>query len=196
MGDHRFYERWKVFGPVTTKRLKDATIVVVDQSIEVDMVFFKSFPEIQYLVTPTTGHTHIKHLPEGVNLLSLRGETDFLQGVRSVSEFTFKLILDIYRNAEPPLSLNGKILGIVGLGRIGQQVREIARAFNMQVLTIDKNDPRVVWRFLFQNSDIVTLHLPEEAATQSIVGRRYLSMMKPDAYLINTSKKSLYRAFK
>lgn len=93
--------------------------------------------------------------------------------------------------------LAGRTMGIVGYGRIGKAVARIARAFGMEVIAHDPSpDPDssvtaegfVSLEELFRRSDVVSLHAPLTGATQGIVNRERLGMMKPASYLINTSR--------
>jgi phosphoglycerate dehydrogenase-like enzyme len=94
--------------------------------------------------------------------------------------------------------LKGRALGIVGLGRIGTAGATIARAFGMEVLAwspnltperaaaagarfVDKDE-------LFETADIVTVHMVLGARSRGIVGARELELMKPTAWLVNTSR--------
>jgi glycerate dehydrogenase len=94
----------------------------------------------------------------------------------------------------PLVELAGLTMGLVGFGRIGQATAEIARALGMNVLAHDKVAaacPGV--RFveldeLFRQSDVVSLHCPLTPETRNVVNAERLSMMKPSAYLINTSR--------
>lgn len=94
--------------------------------------------------------------------------------------------------------LEGKSIGIVGLGRIGSRVAEIARAFGMKVVAWSQNlTPESAARSgaqlvskeeLFRTADLVTLHLVLSPRTQGIVGATELGWMKPTSYLVNTSR--------
>ena len=95
--------------------------------------------------------------------------------------------------------LKGKVLGIVGLGRIGKRIAEIARTLGMSVLFYDviAIPPDVVASLgakvvgldeLFSTSDYVTLHVPMTPETSHMVGPGRLGQMKPTAFLINTSR--------
>ena len=96
----------------------------------------------------------------------------------------------------PLKEVSGLTLGIVGLGRIGSAVAAVAMAFGMKVITYDpsvgKNVPAGVLSVpleeLFVTSDAVTLHCPLTPATQGLVDRDRLHLMKRTAYLINTSR--------
>lgn len=96
------------------------------------------------------------------------------------------------------LGVNGKTLGVLGLGTLGSRVARIARAFEMQVLawshhltaeraaevgaTLAGRDE------LLARSDVVTIHLVLSERTRGLIGLRELALMKPSAYLVNTSR--------
>ena len=132
----------------------------------------------------------------------------------SVAEFTFGMIISLMRKIniadshlrnniwkKPELygnSLNGKTIGIVGLGKIGSNVAKIARGFNLNVLaTANKiNDKRkkllkeqnielVTLDNLLKNSDIVSLHVPLLRSTKYLINLDKIKMMKRFSYLIN-----------
>jgi glyoxylate reductase len=95
--------------------------------------------------------------------------------------------------------VTGKTLGIIGLGRIGKAVARRARGFNMKVLyhnreRIDAADERELkteyadLERLLRESDFVSLHVPLTEETKHLIGGRELALMKPTAFLINTSR--------
>jgi len=98
----------------------------------------------------------------------------------------------------PLVELDGRTMGIVGLGRIGRAVAALAEAFGMRVLGHDP-DPlaaasapasveRVDLDDLFRRSDVVSLHCPLTDETAGLANARRLALMKPTAYLINTAR--------
>lgn len=94
--------------------------------------------------------------------------------------------------------LEGRTLGVVGLGRLGARVTAIGNAFGMHVLAWSSNlDPAharglgaepVSKRALFTEADIVTVHYKLSERSTGLIGRQELSWMKPGAYLVNTSR--------
>lgn len=94
--------------------------------------------------------------------------------------------------------LRGATLGLVGLGAIGKAVAELVRGFGMTVLAYDKvPDPEFAERQgvryvgieeLLRESDYVSLHMFLDASTRHWIDESKLAMMKPTAYLINTSR--------
>jgi glycerate dehydrogenase len=96
----------------------------------------------------------------------------------------------------PQVELTGLTMGIVGFGRIGRAVATRALAFGMCVLAYDVETPEqppdgvemAGLDRLFAESDIVTLHVPLTPRTEGMVGPERLALMKPTAFLINTSR--------
>jgi D-3-phosphoglycerate dehydrogenase len=103
------------------------------------------------------------------------------------------------RNQLLGTDLEGKTLGIVGMGRIGSMVAQKSMlGFSMKVIGYDPfltkdqllsgidftND----WEYIFKNSDFLSLHLPSTEKTRKIVGKNEFEMMKSSAFLINASR--------
>jgi phosphoglycerate dehydrogenase-like enzyme len=94
--------------------------------------------------------------------------------------------------------LDGKTMGLVGLGSIGTKIAKIAQAFGMNVLAWSQNLTREVAEKhgallvskeeLFSASDIVSIHLVLSPRTKGIVDQTEIGLMKPTAYLVNTSR--------
>ncbi|HDS74574.1 MAG TPA: D-glycerate dehydrogenase [Firmicutes bacterium] len=93
--------------------------------------------------------------------------------------------------------ITGATLGIVGPGRIGTAVAQRAKGFNMRVLIAGPDpseeilgiaDEQVSLDELLRESDFVSLHVPLVKETHHLIGERELQLMKPTAYLINTSR--------
>lgn len=131
----------------------------------------------------------------------------------AVAELTFGLMLSLARHIPrqdrgirredwtplPGVELSGQTLGLVGLGRIGQEVARRATAFDMRVLFYDPYPPapEVVARLnlrscdletLLAEGDFISLHLPLLDSTQNLISAQALNKMKPSAYLINTAR--------
>ena len=137
----------------------------------------------------------------------------------STAEFTFALLLELCHHVglhgeatragewsrsrdfsfwkTPLVELAGKTMGIIGLGRIGQRVAEIALAFEMGVIAADEvrsavpEWPNFRWcevDELLTQADVVSLHCPLLPQTQGIINSRSLALMKPSSVLINASR--------
>ena len=99
------------------------------------------------------------------------------------------------------MEVRGKVLGVVGLGRVGTEVAIRARAFGMTLVAYDPFvSPDYASRLgaqvvsldeLLVSSDFITLHTPLTPNTNKLIGSRELSLMKPDARLINVARGEL-----
>ena len=94
-------------------------------------------------------------------------------------------------------TLEGSTLGIVGMGRIGGKVADIAHALGMRVLYTahapkaareSLGDQYVSLERLMEESDFVSLHCPHTAQTHNLISREMIALMKPTAFLINTAR--------
>lgn len=192
-------------------RLKDSDIAIINKVKMTDEVI-KSLPKLKLICVTATGYDNISLSAckeRGVALCNVKGYS-----THSVAQVTMSLVLslmthldeycDSVKNGEYQNSgienrltpvfheLYGKTFGIVGLGNIGRQVARIAEAFGCNVLcfkkTPDQNYCCVDLETLLKNSDIVTLHLPLNDQTEKIIGKKELSLMKPNAILVNVSR--------
>jgi D-3-phosphoglycerate dehydrogenase len=133
----------------------------------------------------------------------------------SVAELTIGLILAVVRRisyADRSMKegkwikkelegslLNGKTLGLIGLGNVGIRVAKIAKAFGMKILVTKRTPPSrelldllgaefVLLEELLKRTDIVSVHVPLTEQTEGMIGEKELSLMKKGAVLINTSR--------
>jgi phosphoglycerate dehydrogenase-like enzyme len=128
------------------------------------------------------------------------------------AELTWGLILGLFRRIPTEdratregrwqvscgLGLNGKTLGVIGLGGLGSRVAKIGRAFEMDVIAWSQNltaaratevgATLVTKDDLLARSDVVSVHLVLSDRTRGLLGARELARMKPTAYLVNTSR--------
>ena len=91
-------------------------------------------------------------------------------------------------------TLQGKTLGIIGLGRIGTEVMRKAKAFDMNVIFYNRSKKEVEGAkqvdldFLLENSDVITLHTAYSDELHHLIDAKALSKMKKTAFLINASR--------
>jgi len=160
--------------------------------------------QFDLIASCTTGTDHIDN--RDIPLISLKGETDFLQDVWATAEHTWALIMALIRNIPAAFKdvqqghwdrekwqgteLHGKTLGIVGYGRVGQQVARFAEAFGMDIMIYDPNHPlgESYLNTVLRRSDIVTVHVPLNDKTRGMFGINQFAQMKPTAYFVNTSR--------
>jgi D-3-phosphoglycerate dehydrogenase / 2-oxoglutarate reductase len=100
------------------------------------------------------------------------------------------------KSAKGSRELRGKVLGIVGYGNIGSQLSTMAEAIGMRVIFFDLTDklrhgntePVGSLQELLAQSDVVSLHVPENPSTQGMIGAAEIACMRQGAYLINNSR--------
>jgi len=180
----------------------------------IDEEVFGHGPNLKVVASPTTGLDHIDLRAADqhkVQVISLQGDHDFLDSVTATAELTWALLLALVRNLTSAVEhvrgggwnrdlfvggeLTNKTIGIVGHGRLGAIVAQYARAFRMRVVTCDPN-PRGPPDFvelvslddLLSQSDYVSIHVPLEQKTRSLIDAHALEKVKRGAYVINTSR--------
>ena len=148
----------------------------------------------------------------GVVILEGKPPADLPNPPASTAEFAWGLILATVRHIAGEaqrlregswqkslgMPLEGRTLGIVGLGKIGARMARYARAFDMHVLAWSQNltdeaarnagAERAAKEELFRRSDIVSVHYVMSERSRGLVGTPEIAAMKPTAYLINTSR--------
>jgi D-3-phosphoglycerate dehydrogenase len=202
------------------QQLTEAEIVVVRLGIQFGSTLLQNpAKKILAIVSPTTGLNHIDldaAASKQIQILSLQGETNFLESIPSTAEFTWGLILEANRNIIDAANsvavaqwnrdlfkgknLRGKTIGIIGLGRVGKQVAHFANAFGMNVLAYDTDKnivgadyvsmlPTVV--DLVSASDIVTIHIPSQN-NDHFINKDILKKCKQGSIWINTSRANVW----
>jgi len=178
---------------------------------------YDELKQFDFAASATTGVDHID--ARDIPLISLKGDP-FLREVYATAEHTFALILSLLRKVPAAHKyvcdygwdrelfrgeeLHGKTLGIVGYGRVGRQVAEIAKGFGMNVLWTDlssleydridvfypKNDgeSEAYPTVLLADSDILTVHVDLNDTTRKMFGPNEFSQMKSTAHFVNTSR--------
>ncbi len=171
--------------------------------------------KLKIIISPTTGLDHIDldyAKEKGIEVISLRGETDFLDSITGTAELAFGLLLSLLRfiphsfddvknyrwdrEAWRGRNLYGKTLGIVGMGRLGKWMARYAKAFNMNVVFYDPEVSRgpfsecraVSFDTLLAQSDVVSIHVHLLPETENMFNKNVFSKMKPGASIINTSR--------
>ncbi|MBL76616.1 MAG: hypothetical protein CL763_06815 [Chloroflexi bacterium] len=179
---------------------------------QINNQFLDYYPNLKYILTATTGLNHID-LEEcnnrNIQVISLRGETEFLSNIAATAEHTIGLMLSLLRHIPSAHSdvlhqnwdrmnfkgneLKGRTLSILGLGRLGIQVANIAHAFGMEIKSFDKTVSPIHKTtnnlvHAVQGSDIVSVHLPYNHETHHLLTTSVLMETNPGSYLINTAR--------
>jgi len=215
---------------VIIERVKDVDALVPLLTDPIDAEVMDSAPKLRIISQYAVGYDNIDvnaATKRGIYVTNTPGVL-----TETVADFTMALMMAIARRVVEadkyirqgkwkvgwhPLyflgtDLYGATLGIVGLGRIGSAVARRAKGFDMKILYYDvvrreDLEKELGAKFvdldtLLKESDFVTLHVPLTPKTKDLIGERELKLMKPTAYLINTSRgkvideKALIKALK
>ena len=191
-------------------RISDAEIILTNKCV-ITREIMQNAKNLKYVGVLATGYNVVDTAAArelGVTVTNIPAySTD------SVAQLVFALLLEICHNVGhhsnavhagrwtsnpdfcfwdmPLLELAGKTMGIIGYGRIGKKVAEIARAFGMNVLawTRTPKDPECVsLDELLAKSDVISLHCPLFPETKNLINKENIAKMKDGAILINTSR--------
>lgn len=179
---------------ISAHHLKKADVLIVRSKTRVDKTLL-SGSAIQFVGTATAGIDHIDLAYLNENKIEFSHAAG--SNANSVAEYVIAALLFVGHTKG--IHLFNKTLGIIGAGHVGQQLAKKARALGMNVLL---NDPPlqlhshkehwVALDDLLSQADIVSLHVPLVLAgdfpTYRLVDKSFLSKLKPDAILINTSR--------
>ena len=197
------------------ERAENADVLIVNKvAITRDML--ESLPKLKFVATLATGFNQIdtqalkeKNIPVS-NIPSYSTDAVAQMVFSFILEFTNRVghYTDSVKNGEwtqskdfcywntPLNELSGKTLGIIGFGKIGRRVSEIALAFNMNVLVYTPSgkkeaDAKIQFVSLDEvqkKSDYITLHCPLTQNTNELVNKEFINKMKDGAALINTAR--------
>lgn len=198
------------------ERCSDAQIIITNKT-PIDEQLVKTSTQLKLISVTATGYNIIDVAAAKKANVAVCNVPEY--GTFSVAQHAFALILEtvnhvgIYSESvqrgdwtrsgrwsysiKPLVELKDKTLGIIGFGRIGMQVARIAKAFGMQVIFTNRSPKtsdlgkQVSMDYLFEASDVISLHCPLTTENSGFVDHQHLSKMKPSAVLINTSRGQL-----
>lgn len=196
-------------------KIKNTNILAVFIYSRINKENLEQLPNLKFITTMSTGFDHIDLKTCQEKNIEISNVPFY--GENTVAEHTFALILALSRKLSESFerskkydftldSLRGfdlkdKILGIVGLGHIGQHVARIARGFEMEVIVHDpKQDSESVKNlgikyvkldYLLSHSDIISLHAPYNKNTHHLINKNNVQLIKKGSYLINTARGGL-----
>jgi glycerate dehydrogenase len=207
LGDLTVYDRTP--SSQIVERAGGAEIVLTNKT-PLDRPTISALPELRFIAVTATGFNVVDVAAARSRDIAVSNVPEY--GTDSVAQHTFALLLELANRVTlhadavaggewsraadfsfwkaPLVELSGSTMGIVGLGRIGRRVAEIARAFAMRVVTATTRDRAKLER-LFSKSDVVSLHCPLDAENAGFVDRDLLRRMKPTAFLLNTARGGL-----
>jgi len=184
-------------------------LFIMRERTPITKFFIENLPKLKYIMTSGMRNNAIDlEAAKKKNIIVCGTEINS----NPAAEITWALILGLYRNLKQEIDnmfqgywqttigfeLKGKMLGLIGLGKIGTQVAKVAKAFGMEVcawsenlnlshaneigvLPMSKED-------LLKNSDIISIHLVLGERYKNLITKKELGMMKKTAFLINTSR--------
>lgn len=197
------------------ERAKDADIVILNKT-PMNRETISKLPKLRMIALLATGYNIIdceaadEYGVAVVNIPSYSASAVAQQTFAFILEYANRIALhsdsvlsgewasypDFCYMLAPLRELLGKTIGIVGYGKIGRRVAEIAKAFEMNVLVNtahpekykDEDINFVDIDTLLKNSDFVSIHCPLTPETTKMVNREFISKMKDGAFLVNTSR--------
>lgn len=213
-GHKLYFSKSKLTERIISKA-RDAEVLAVFIYSKINKAVLDRLPKLRLITTMSTGFDHID-LSE-CRRRKIRVCNVPTYGENTVAEHTFALILAISRKIPESIDktrkgdfrlsglrgfdLKGRTIGVVGCGNIGKHVVRIAKGFEMNILVFDINkDNRLARKAgfkyvplerLFKESDIITLHVPENKYTHHMINKRTLKLFKKGAILINTARGSI-----
>ena len=195
-GDKEFYTRWQKIGavhqgmPNDPRSWEKIDVIVTDHNNPITSFHIQTFKALRVIASANTGHTHFKvDIPKSIKLITLKGETNFLKGITSVSEYVLWQALNYFK---PSSNIKGKKVSLIGgLGRIGTHVAQRFKAFGAEIFYVHKESTTDQWEAAFRQADVVSIHLPETPSTRRLVSRELIWCMKPNALFVNTARGSV-----
>jgi D-3-phosphoglycerate dehydrogenase len=196
------------------ERLGEFDGLLTSLSVETNRDVLRNAKRLQVIATPSTGVDHIdvaQAKKQGITVLSLKGDTEFLSKITATAELAWGLLLATVRRLPTACAaarmgrwerdtfrgtqLSGKTIGIVGYGRLGKMVAEYGTAFGMRVLVCDvrpmstpADHEQVDFDALLQCSDVVSIHVHLSEDTRGLFDEKVFQKMKEGSVLINTSR--------
>ncbi len=195
-------------------RAKDADVLLVNK-VKLPESVLSQLPRLKYVGVLATGYDNVDTAAAARRNIAVTNVPGYSSD--SVAQLTFALLLELCHHVgehsrrvleekawsrQPyycfwdfPLSeLAGRTMGVVGLGRIGVRVAEIARAFGMNVIAYTRTSKDIAgvkcvsFDTLLAESDVISLNCPLTGQTRGLINANALAKMKKTAYLINTSR--------
>ncbi len=201
-----------ILSPNNVEEVSDFDIISVFIYSKLDKQMLNKLSNVKFIATRSTGFDHIDIKKCKEKNIVVSNVPSY--GQNTVAEHAFALILTLSRNICKAASrtkkdkfstdgligfdLKGKTIGVVGVGDIGLHVIRIAKGFGMNVLAFDVKQSEILSEVLgfeytsleglLANSDIISLHVPENKATHHLMNEERFKQVKKGALLINTSR--------
>jgi len=197
------------------ERAREADIVLTNKTV-LSRETILVLPKLKYIGVLATGYNVVDTAAARERGIPVTNTPDY--GTLSVAQHTFALLLELaHRTGHhaqtvrdecwvrsldfcywdyPLIELHGLTFGVVGFGKIGRAVAKLADAFGMKVLIHNRSQPKdlppgfevVSLENLLVRSDVVSLHCPLTPENKRFINSERLALMKPSAFLLNTSR--------
>lgn len=215
LGDVVIYDHSTKDETEIIRRIGDAEIVVANKS-PISRRVLDACPNAKYITIQATGYDPIDYAYAREKGIPVSNVPTY--GTASVAQFAIALLLEICGHAAhhsdavhagrwaesgewtfwdyPMIELAGKTMGIIGFGRIGQNVGRIAKALGMNVIAFNRSRSAegaeiaeyVELDELLHRADVISLHCPLFPETRGIINRETISKMKDGVIIINNSR--------
>lgn len=218
IGELQVYDHYTDSDDEVIRRIGEAEIVVANKS-KISRKVLDACPNIRYIAVQATGYDCVDYLyarEKGIPVSNVPA-----YGTASVAQYAISLLLEICGHVAhhseavhkggwmasgdwcfwdyPLIELDGKTMGIIGFGRIGQNVGRIARALGMKVIAYNRSqseEGRRVGEYveldeLFARADVISLHCPLFPETKGIINKDSIAKMKDGVIIINNSRGAL-----
>ncbi len=199
------------------ENIENYDIAIIGLGLQFDNEVLTKAKKLKAICTATTGLDHIDKdtaKQNGIEILSLKNETEFLNTITGTAELGWGLLLDLTRGISKSIEevkqykwerenfrgneLRGKTLGIVGLGRLGRMMARYGHAFYMNVIAHDPHISdsefsdlevtSVSFQELLEKSDVVSVNVHLSNDTEKMFDQKAFNSMKDSALFINTAR--------
>lgn len=206
LGELVLHERTKE--PAVAERAAGASIILTNKT-PLSAPTLAALPSLKYIGVLATGHNVVDSATARTRGIPVTNVPEY--GTLAVAQHTFALLLELTQHVgrhaasvrdgawvqgradwcfweSPVTELAGLRLGLIGAGRIAQAVARIGEAFGMTVAYARRADGPAGLANVLRTSDVISLHCPLTPDTREIIRADTLKLMKPSAFLINTSR--------
>ena len=213
LGECTIYERT---APTEVLERAAGADILLTNKVVLDAATIASLPDLKYIGVLATGYNIVDTAAakeRGIIVTNIPAYSTervahtaimMILNLSSAMQVQMKMLAcgnhdNFTRNLQVPhVEVNGKTLGVIGAGHIGRKVIQIAQALDMNILVYTRT-PRedekgihyVSLEELLRNSDYVSMHCPLTESTKHMINKESLSLMKPSAFIINTSRGAL-----
>jgi glycerate dehydrogenase len=213
LGETKIYDRTPV--DQVLERSRGAQVLLVNKVV-IDRKLMDQLPELKFICVLATGYNVVDTQAAKEKGILVSNIPTY--GTQSVAQMVMAHVLNLTQHVGyhadtvragrwshsdewcywdfPMIELHGLTMGVVGFGRIGRNSAAVAKSFGMKILAYDEfvkdsGDPDVEmvdFRTLLKRSDVVTFHTPLTPETEGMLNAETLKLMKPSAFVINTSR--------